>query len=138
MYINRLIRKLTIKTTTHDAAEEFVNDVVAKMFTTEEGISQLVDHAQKNLSEKDKRTFIESVKDFFNDLIGRIKELVKGAGSNIERQKFWKQKERCEQIRDNVLKEWDATIENRQHELKDGGNANGQLNFKDKSLFVTV
>lgn len=97
-------------------------------------VSQLVDHAQKNLSEKDKRTFIESVKDFFNDLIGRIKELVKGAGSNIERQKFLEAKERCEQIRDNVLKEWDAAIENRQHELKDGGNANGQLNFKDKAF----
>ena len=127
-------KKIDNKTTTHDAAEEFVNDVVAKMFTTEEGISQLVDHAQKNLSEKDKRTFIESVKDFFNDLIGRIKELVKGAGSNIERQKFLEAKERCEQIRDNVLKEWDAAIENRQHELKDGGNANGQLNFKDKAF----
>ena len=127
-------KKIDNKTTTHDAAEEFVNDVVAKMFTTEEGICQLVDHAQKNLSEKDKRTFIESVKDFFNDLIGRIKELVKGAGSNIERQKFLEAKERCEQIRDNVLKEWDAAIENRQHELKDGGNANGQLNFKDKAF----
>lgn len=127
-------KKIDNKTTTHDAAEEFVNDVVAKMFTTEEGISQLVDHAQKNLSEKDKRTFIESVKDFFNDLIGRIKELVKGAGSNIERQKFLEAKERCEQIRDNVLKEWDAAIENRQHELKDGGNANGQLNFEDKAF----
>lgn len=127
-------KKIDNKTTTHDAAEEFVNDVVAKMFTTEEGISQLVDHAQKNLSEKDKKTFIESVKDFFNDLIGRIKELVKGAGSNIERQKFLEAKERCEQIRDNVLKEWDTAIENRQHELKDGGNANGQLNFKDKAF----
>lgn len=127
-------KKIDNKTTTHDAAEEFVNDVVAKMFTTEEGISQLVDHAQKNLSEKDKKTFIESVKAFFNDLIVRIKELVKGAGSNIERQKFLEAKERCEQIRDNVLKEWDTAIENRQHELKDGGNANGQLNFKDKAF----
>lgn len=127
-------KKIDNKITTHDAAEEFVNDVVAKMFTTEEGISQLVDHAQKNLSEKDKKTFIESVKSFFNDLISRIKELVKGAGSNIERQKFLEAKERCEQIRDNVLKEWDAAIENRQHELKDGGNANGQLNFKDKAF----
>lgn len=127
-------KKIDNKITTHDAAEEFVNDVVAKMFTTEEGITQLVDHAQKNLSAKDKKTFIESLKDFFNDLIGKIKDLIKDAGSNIERQKFLEAKERCEQIRDNVLKEWDTAIENRQHELKDGGNANGQLNFKDKAF----
>lgn len=129
-------KKIDNKTTTHDAAEEFVNDVVAKMFTTEEGISQLVDHAQKNLSEKDKKTFIESVKDFFNDLIGRIKELVKGAGSNIERQKFLESKERCEQIRDNVLKAWDTAIENRQRQVEsvDSKEKNGKLSNKFFSL----
>lgn len=129
-------KKIDNKITTHDAAEEFVNDVVAKMFTTEEGITQLVDHAQKNLSAKDKKTFIESVKDFFNDLIGKIKDLIKDAGSNIERQKFLESKERCEQIRDNVLKAWDTAIENRQRQVEsvDSKENNGKLSNKFFSL----
>lgn len=129
-------KKIDNKITTHDAAEEFVNDVVAKMFTTEEGITQLVDHAQKNLSAKDKKTFIESVKGFFNDLIGKIKDLIKDAGSNIERQKFLESKERCEQIRDNVLKAWDTAIENRQRQVEsvDSKEKNGKLSNKFFSL----
>lgn len=125
-------KKIDNKITTHDAAEEFVNDVVAKMFTTEEGITQLVDHAQKNLSAKDKKTFIESVKDFFNDLIGKIKDLIKDAGSNIERQKFLESKERCEQIRDNVLKAWDTAIENRQRQVESVDSKENNVKLSNK------
>lgn len=125
-------KKIDNKITTHDAAEEFVNDVVAKMFTTEEGITQLVDHAQKNLSAKDKKTFIESVKDFFNDLIGKIKDLIKDAGSNIERQKFLESKERCEQIRDNVLKAWDTAIENRQRQVENVDSKENNVKLSNK------
>lgn len=67
-------KKVSSETNNRDAATEFVNDVIGEIFTTKEGLEHLMDHAKKNLNQKEQKSFIQSIKDFFNNMIKLLKD----------------------------------------------------------------
>ena len=46
-------KKVSSETNNRDATTEFVNDVIGEIFTTKEGLEHLMNHAQKNLNQKE-------------------------------------------------------------------------------------
>lgn len=69
-------------TTIQDAKEELVNDVTARLFFAEGGIEQIVEHISesKKISVKEKKTFLETLKEIINNIANTIKNYVTNNG----------------------------------------------------------
>ena len=65
-------------TTIQEAKEELVNDVTARLFFTEGGIEQVVEHISQNekISVKEKKNFFETLKEIINKIVDVIKKHV--------------------------------------------------------------
>lgn len=64
--------------TTDEAQEEFINDAIAYVFTTDEGIKALTDFlmSDENTTQKEKVSAIQAIKDFVDHLIKTIKNFI--------------------------------------------------------------
>lgn len=116
-------KKVSSETDNRDAATEFVNDVIGEIFTTEEGLEHLMNHAQEKLTEKEQKSFIQSIKDFFNNMIKSLKDYMESHSRRFSRSEYLKASKQLEKIRDDALAAWDKAIENRKREMS-GENSN--------------
>lgn len=116
-------KKVSSDTDNRDAATEFVNDVIGEIFTTEEGLEHLMNHAQEKLTEKEQKSFIQSIKDFFNNMIKSLKDYMESHSRRFSRSEYLKASKQLEKIRDDALAAWDKAIENRKREMS-GENSN--------------
>lgn len=116
-------KKVSSNTDNRDAATEFVNDVIGEIFTTEEGLEHLMNHAQEKLTEKEQKSFIKSIKDFFNNMIKSLKDYMESHSRRFSRSEYLKASKQLEKIRDDALAAWDKAIENRKSEMS-GENSN--------------
>ena len=110
-------KKVSSETNNRDAATEFVNDVIGEIFTTKEGLEHLMNHAQKNLNQKEQKSFIQSIKDFFNNMIQSLKDYMESHSRRFNRSEYLKASAQLEKIRDDALAAWDKAIENRKGEM---------------------
>lgn len=110
-------KKVSSETNNRDAATEFVNDVIGEIFTTKEGLEHLMNHAQKNLNQKEQKSFIQSIKDFFNNMIKSLKDYMESHSRRFNRSEYLKASAQLEKIRDDALAAWDKAIENRKGEM---------------------
>ena len=116
-------KKVSSDTDNRDAATEFVNDVIGEIFTTEEGLEHLMNHAREKLTEKEQKSFIQSIKDFFNNMIKSLKDYMESHSRRFSRSEYLKASKQLEKIRDDALAAWDKAIENRKREMS-GENSN--------------
>lgn len=116
-------KKVSSDTDNRDAATEFVNDVIGEIFTTEEGLEHLMNHAQEKLTEKEQKSFIQSIKDFFNNMIKSLKDYMESHSRRFSMSEYLKASKQLEKIRDDALAAWDKAIENRKREMS-GENSN--------------
>lgn len=116
-------KKVSSDTDNRDAATEFVNDVIGEIFTTEEGLEHLMNHAQEKLTEKEQKSFIQSIKDFFNNMIKSLRDYMESHSRRFSRSEYLKASKQLEKIRDDALAAWDKAIENRKREMS-GENSN--------------
>lgn len=99
-----------------DATDEYVNDFVAQVMTTEEGINQFAEYlSEKNMSESEKTSIIQSIKDFIQKIIDTIKSYLTGKnGMNIgskDAKMLEQYTEDLANIRDYIEQAWDEARE---------------------------
>lgn len=126
-------KKVSSDTDNRDAATEFVNDVIGEIFTTEEGLEHLMNHAQEKLTEKEQKSFIQSIKDFFNNMIRSLKDYMESHSRRFSRSEYLKASKQLEKIRDDTLAAWDKAIENRKREMS--GENKGSTVKADKKAY---
>lgn len=127
-------KKVSSDTDNRDAATEFVNDVIGEIFTTEEGLEHLMNHAQEKLTEKEQKSFIQSIKDFFNNMIKSLKDYMESHSRRFSRSEYLKASKQLEKIRDDALAAWDKAIENRKREMSGENSKTAKADKKAYSL----
>lgn len=113
-YLERY-RSVNDKETYRDALKELSNDVIGAMFSTDEGIHEYMDwlNNDSGMNVTERKSIIQSILDFFQDLFNSIKDYVDNhnLARNTERI-LESSEEKLSHIRKQILKEWDAAIEN--------------------------
>lgn len=130
-------KKVSSNTDNRDAATEFVNDVIGEIFTTEEGLEHLMNHAQEKLTEKEQKSFIQSIKDFFNNMIKSLKDYMESHSRRFSRSEYLKASKQLEKIRDDALAAWDKAIENRKREMS-GENKGSTVKAAEKKFALEL
>lgn len=103
------------KKTLADATDEYVNDFVAMVMSTDDGVNQFVNYLADNsdLTEQQKTGIIQSLKDFIQKLIDSIKAFIaKHKGMNLgaaDAKALTEYTEELAQIRDKIQSAWDAS-----------------------------
>ena len=109
-----------------DATDEYVNDFVAQVMTTEEGINQFAEYlSEKNMSESEKTSIIQSIKDFIQKIIDTIKSYLTGKnGMNIgskDAKMLEQYTEDLANIRDYIEQAWEEAREEVSRQLMQSG-----------------
>lgn len=100
-----------------EAANEMVNDTMFALFMSEEGMNDLLQWCDESMTETQRKSFLEKLKDFWNDLIQHISELLKSGNFNkAEKAALEMEKSQAEKMRQMVLDAMDVAIENKNSE----------------------
>lgn len=103
------------KKTLADATDEYVNDFVAQVMSSDEGVNQFVGYLADNsdLTEQQKTGIIQSLKDFIQKLIDSIKAFIsKHTGMNLgaaDAKALTEYADDLAKIRDKIQSAWDAS-----------------------------
>ena len=100
--------------TFQSASEEFLNDYIAGVFSTEEGVHALVDFmAKENVSVEQQRNILQTVADFLRDIVNKISQYVEEhIMSDTAKMGLRADEQQARQIRETVLRVLEDTIGN--------------------------
>lgn len=118
-------------TTIQDAKEELVNDVTARLFFAEGGIEQIVEHISesKKISVKEKKTFLETLKEIINKIADTIKNYVTNNGLRASEKVVGDMSlDDVRALRSQFLKVIDSAISNLENGIKIGGSTKFSYN----------
>jgi hypothetical protein len=113
-YLDRY-REIKAEENYREALEEFSNDVIGSIFSTEDGIKEYMDWLKEDsgLNAEERKSIIQRIADFFRDLYESIKSYVDNHSLQPGTEKVLNASaEKLHEIRQNVLKVWDEAIEN--------------------------
>ena len=98
--------------TFQSASEEFLNDYIAGVFSTEEGVRDLVDFmAKENVSAEQQRSILQTVADFFRDIANKISQYIEEhVMSDTAKMGLRADEQQVRQIRETVLSVLEDTI----------------------------
>lgn len=97
----------------YDAASEMINDSIAGLFSTEEGIHDFSEWADKKFKPEEKKTLFQNIADYFAKLVDSFKEMLgRSRLSDSARQAAKMGEKRAAEIRQMILKEMDIATEN--------------------------
>ena len=99
--------------TNYDAAGEMVNDAIAGLFSTDEGIHEFSEWSRSKYGQKESKTLLQNIADFFQGLIDALKDLVRGSKLTSASQATAQMGiEKASEIRQMILHEIDIAAEN--------------------------
>jgi hypothetical protein len=113
-YLERY-REIKAEENYREALEEFSNDVIGSIFSTEDGIKEYMDWLKEDsgLNAEERKSIIQRIADFFRDLYESIKSYVDNHSLQPGTEKVLNASaEKLHEIRQNVIKVWDEAIEN--------------------------
>lgn len=119
----------------YDASSEMINDAIAGLFTTDEGIRDFSEWADKKYSPEEKKTVLQNIADFFQSLIDSFKDLLaNGRLSDASRRTAEMGQKRAAEIRQMILAEMDVATANAEGlEVKEGAESENSYSVVDRN-----
>ena len=100
----------------YESASEYINDGIAGLFSSEEGVQALVDHYSGTHTETETKTFFQMVGDFFKSVADAIRSLINGGNLSAASMKTAQMSEqKARDIRQMILDAAGIAAENAQN-----------------------
>ncbi len=100
--------------TAREAANEMVNDTLFALFSSKEGMQDMIDWTSETMPAQERKTFLETFKSILDDVIKALNHFLKtGSFNSVERAALEMEKDQAKAMRQMVLDAMDVAIENR-------------------------
>ncbi len=100
--------------TAREAANEMVNDTLFALFSSKEGMQDMIDWTSGAMPAQERKTFLETFKTILDDVIKALDHFLKtGSFNSAERAALEMEKDQATAMRQMVLDAMDVAIENR-------------------------
>ncbi len=96
------------------AANEMVNDTLFALFSTKEGMNDLIEWSANTMAENDRKSFLSCMKSMLDMIVDSIKSFLKtGSFNKAQRTMLEMSEKQAKELRQMVLDAMDVAIENR-------------------------
>ncbi len=109
-----MVKTLTAKVGVKLDAKEMVNDTLFALFSSKEGMQDMIDWTSEAMPAQERKTFLETFKTILEDVIKALDHFLKtGSFNSAERAALEMEKDQAKAMRKMVLDAMDVAIENR-------------------------